>query len=186
MTDKDRQASEYSLGTLSAGEREGAAKMMQNDEEFKKQVEDWDQRLAPLAGAVENQAPRPEVWQNIKKRMGKNNTTLPNGIEAVYKGDGNWRPVNDKVDVKSLFIDKEQGSESYLLRFQPEGTIDQHHHGDWNDECIVMEGTVVVGETQFGPGDFHVATRGAVHPRLYSPTGGVLFVRSRQVTGLSA
>lgn len=186
MTDKDRLASEYSLGTLSAEEREEVAKMMQSDKELEKLIEGWDQRLAPLAGALENQVPRPEVWQNIKKRMGKENTSLPKGIEAVYRDDGHWRPVNDKVDVKSLFIDAEQGSESYLLRFQPEGIIDQHHHGDWNDECIVMEGTVIVGETRFGPGDFHVATRGAVHPRLYSPTGGILFVRSKQVTGLSA
>ncbi len=183
MTDKDRQASEYSLGILSADERKDVAKMMQNDDEFIKLVDEWDNRLAPLAGAIETQALRPEVWQNIKNRMGKHNTSLPKGIEAVYKNDGQWRSVNEKVDIKSLFIDAELGAESYLLRFQPEGTIEQHSHGNWNDECIVMEGSVMVGEAEFGPGDFHVAKRGSVHPRLYSPTGCIVFVRSRQETG---
>ncbi len=186
MSSKDLIASEYALGTLSTSQRQDVSEKMEHDGELRQLVEEWELRLAPVANVSESVKPPKRVWQEIKKRMGTNNTSLPQGIEAVYHNEGEWRAVNDKVELKSLFVDADQASESYLLRFQPDGVIEQHVHGQWNDECIVLEGAITVGAVEFGPGDFHVATCGAEHPRLSSKKGGVLFVRSRQITGLPA
>lgn len=184
MRDRDILASEYALGTLAGEELEEAAKLYREQSDFRAAVKDWEYRLAPVGEAVEAVAPPSSVWQGIKGRLGQRNTSLPKGIAAVFASEGEWRPVNDKVHMKSLFVDPDQGSESYILKFMPGGTIEEHAHGDWNDECIVLEGEIQVGDVSMYPGDFHVATRGAAHPTLFSAAGGTLYVRSRQITGL--
>lgn len=185
-SEKDILASEYALGTLDADQRLEVERLLQDDPDFAKSVDEWNARLAPLVDAVESVDPPKSVWETVQRRMGKNNTALPAGVLAVTKDQGHWYSHSNNVEVKSLYIDEEMGSESYLLKFGPGGVVEEHAHGDWNDECIVMEGTIHVGGVSFGPGDFHVATRGAVHPRLYSEGGGVLFVRSRRITGVAA
>lgn len=184
--EKDILASEYALGTLDADQRLKAEQLMDSDPDFASLVAAWDGRLAPLADAIEDIQPPKSLWENIQKRMGRNNTALPPGVLAVNKDQGRWYKHSNNVEVKSLYIDEELGSESYLLKFGPNSVVEEHEHGDWNDECIVMEGTIFVGGVKFGPGDFHVATRGAVHPKLCSDSGGVLFVRSRRITGVAA
>lgn len=184
MRDRTILASEYALGTLVGEEQEEADRLYREQPDFRAMVDDWEHRLAPLGEAVDPIAPPASVWKEIRGRLGPQNKSLPKGISAVFAAEGEWRPVNEKVHLKSLFIDSEQGAESYILKFLPGGMIEQHSHGDWNDECIVLEGEIRVGDVPMKPGDFHVATRGAAHPTLYSEMGGMLYVRSRQVTGV--
>lgn len=184
MRDWSLLASEYVLGTLVPEHRREAEQLLKDEPAFRQAVSEWENRLGSLAEAVEPVNPPASTWDAIQSRLGKQNTGLPKGIAAVYANEGEWKPVNENVYMKSLFVDPIQGSESYLLKFLPGGVIDEHAHGEWNDECIILDGEISVGGVPMGQGDFHVATRGAVHPRLYSETGGTLFVRSRQVTGL--
>lgn len=184
MRDWNILASEFALGTLSAEDQKEAEQLLESQPEFQQAVAEWEAQLGTLSEAVEPVAPPASTWGGIQRRLGNQNTSLPKGIEAVYANEGEWRPVTEKVYLKSLFVDPEQGSEAYLLKFLPGGAIEEHSHGDWNDECIILDGEIAVGGVPMSSGDFHVAVKGATHPRLFSETGGTLFVRSRQLTGL--
>jgi len=176
---------EYGSGSSRDGRQNAEDDSAGPDNEVSAMVEDWQNQPLAVAEMTKQVAPTQRVWQAVSRRMGKNNTVLPKGIEAVYWGDGDWWQLSENVDVKSLFIDEEQNTECFLLRIGPGGVVEPHFHDGFNDECIVVEGVIMAGDVRFGAGDFHVARKGSVHPALHSDDGGILFVRSERVTEIA-
>lgn len=182
MKDNETDAAEYALGVLTPKEREHLVSSADQDSDLGKYIDAWQAGFSKLSEAVDPVAPPAQVWQKLERRIGPENTTLPRGVEAVPYEKGGWWKFGDGVDVKSLFIDDEQDTESFLLRIEAGCQVEPHHHDGFHDECIVVEGDISVGDVRFGPGDFHVATSGSVHPPLSSERGGILFVRSKRIT----
>ena len=52
-----------------------------------------------------------------------------------------------------------------------------HGHAEL-EECLVLEGDILIGGVRFGAGDYHAAFEGTRHPEFTSLGGGVMFVRS--------
>ena len=46
------------------------------------------------------------------------------------------------------------------------------------EECLVLEGEMIIAGVRFGPGDYHLAPAGIVHGELSSRTGGLIFIRT--------
>lgn len=182
MKEKETEAAQYALGVLAPNERDRVALSAGNDRSLRKTIANWEMELSRFSEVVEPSVPPHRVWNAIDRRIGRKNTALPVGVEAVPHDQGEWWQLDEGVDVKSLFIDDEQDTESFLLRIMPGCRVEQHQHDGFHDECIVVEGDIIVGDVQFGPGDFHVATSGSVHPPLSSEHGGILYVRSKRIT----
>ncbi len=64
----DRLASEYVLGTLTGGARRRFAKVLTVSPAARAAVQQWEQRLQPLAGSVPPIEPPPRVWTAIAAR----------------------------------------------------------------------------------------------------------------------
>ena len=96
---------------------------------------------------------------------------------TVRAGEGDWTTISPGVEKKLLFLDRELGEESYLLRFAPGGHLPAHGHTQ-KEECVMLEGEVVIGETSYRAGDYHLVFAGMGHLPLASPTGALVFVRS--------
>ena len=88
---------------------------------------------------------------------------------------GQWVEIVPRVHLKRLHRDGD--ARSYLLRLEPGGVLPRHHH-DGDEECIVMEGEVFLGDLRVAAGDYHLAPRGATHGEIRSPRGALLFIRS--------
>lgn len=184
MTDKEphnKDGSGSSPGVRLNNESDG----VRRDNAISAIAEDWQSLPLAITEMKMHSPSTMRVWQAVARRMGKNNTVLPKGIEAVYWDDGDWWQLSENVEVKSLFIDEEQNTECFLLRIAPNGVVEPHFHDGFNDECIVVEGVIIVGDVRFNVGDFHVARKGSVHPALHSDSGGILFVRSQRVTEIT-
>ena len=65
----DRLASEYVLGTLIGGARRRFDKVLNASPAARAAVEQWEQRLQPLAGSVPPIEPSPRVWSAIEARI---------------------------------------------------------------------------------------------------------------------
>lgn len=63
-------AAEYVLGTLSGAARKRFEGMLQADAGLRAIVNAWEQKLAPLHEAVAPLSPPPQVWSNIRRRLG--------------------------------------------------------------------------------------------------------------------
>lgn len=89
--------------------------------------------------------------------------------------DGVWQPFLDGVQIKVLREDG--GTMSYLLRLEPGACLPAHRHPA-DEECIVVEGCLRVGtQVEVGPGGWHLAHRGALHPTISTETGATVFLR---------
>ena len=75
-----------------------------------------------------------------------------------------------------LHVDRAQRTRSFLLRLDPGATLPGHDHpGD--EECMVLEGEMIIAGLRLGPGDYHLGRRGLPHGAISSPGGGLIFIR---------
>jgi anti-sigma factor ChrR (cupin superfamily) len=125
-----------------------------------------------LAPAELPQAERDRMRANILARMDPPPLTY-----TVRFKEGQWLSVGPGVEVKVLRIDRESNTQTVMFRMQPGSQIVSHPH-HLEEECLVMEGEILVGEHRVGAGDMHIAQPGAQHPPILAPRGALLCVRS--------
>ncbi|HRD85916.1 MAG TPA: cupin domain-containing protein [Rubrivivax sp.] len=94
---------------------------------------------------------------------------------TIAADDGDWHPFVEGVSIKVLR--EHQGTLSYLLRLAPGACLPPHRH-PVDEECIVLEGRLRVGtRVDIGPGAYHLAHGGALHPTISTRTGATIFLR---------
>jgi anti-sigma-K factor RskA len=65
MPEDELLAAEYALGVLAGADRAAAERRIASERGFASMVADWEQRLAPWAGEVDEVPPPPQVWDAI-------------------------------------------------------------------------------------------------------------------------
>jgi len=65
MPEDELLAAEYALGVLAGAERTAVAERISRDPAFAVLATEWEARLAPWAGAIDEVAPPPSVWDGI-------------------------------------------------------------------------------------------------------------------------
>ncbi len=94
---------------------------------------------------------------------------------TVVPDDEGWRPFLDGIRIRVLH--ERDGVLSYLLRLAPGACLPAHRHPQ-DEECVVVEGWLQVGTREaFGPGSYHRAHAGALHPTIRTETGATIFLR---------
>lgn len=78
-------AGEYALGTLDAGDRAEAERLLETDAAFARHVREWEERLSPLAEAEDPVQPPASAWTRIA-------ATLPSAPVAASN------PLSDLAD----------------------------------------------------------------------------------------
>ncbi len=169
-------AAEYALGTLGAAERERFAQALARDQHLQGLVEDWQSRLAPLAENIDPVEPPPQLWATIEKSIDDEDAVLP-GTITVHAEDEDWRTIAPGVDVKLLYINREEGYQNLLLRCAPGARIPSHDHRQ-SEEAFVLEGSLEVGPKFLKAGDYHIALAGTPHPDIISKAGCLIYLRT--------
>jgi len=174
--DLDAQAGEYVLGTLEGAERTAFEARLAADPAARASVEAWERHLGPaVMAATLDQAPGDDVWQRLDTTLSARQAEDFGGI-TVRRDSGTWQPLAPGADIKLLWIDEAARTRSFLLRLAPGARVPAHPHPT-TEECFVVSGDMVIGETTFHAGDYHAALAGIDHPVLSSRGGGVVFIR---------
>ena len=174
--DLDALAGEYFLGTLSGDERQTLEADMKRDAGLRDRVEAWERRLGPaVLAATQSVEPPPGLLDKILGVIDGRQQVDFGGV-TVRANEGEWVPLARGSEVKILLVDKVKRERSFLLRLAPGGHVPGHDHPT-TEECMVLSGDMVIGDTVFYPGDFHAALAGVKHPPLTSRNGGVVFIR---------
>ncbi len=95
---------------------------------------------------------------------------------TIRQNEGNWIKIAPKIEKKQLFIDREKGIESYLLKIKPGVEVPAHQHAD-DEYCLVLEGSVDFDDIHLKAGDYHVARKGSLHGKAYSQEGALLYLQ---------
>ena len=94
---------------------------------------------------------------------------------TVADSQGDWHAFGEGIRIKPLR--ERDGVLSYLLRLAPGASLPAHRH-PIDEECVVLQGRLRVGsQLEIGPGAYHLAHQGALHARISSVEGAVLFLR---------
>jgi quercetin dioxygenase-like cupin family protein len=101
----------------------------------------------------------------------------PENTETIRGEDLAWHEVFPKVWAKVMKRDVANNLPIMLFRMEPGGVVPAHAH-KLDEECLVLEGEVMVGSHPVRKGDMHIARAGARHPDLWTRTGALVMVRS--------
>ena len=128
--------------------------------------------LAPIEPALERASA-------LRERILERERRDPKRFVTVRTTDGSWQTLAPKVAIKML--DDDGTMQAFLLRLDPGARLPAHHHSV-DEQCIVLEGSVRLGEVEASAGDYHVALAGSTHGDIVSMTGALLFLRTRSGT----
>lgn len=129
--------------------------------------------LAALLEAGSPMPPPPGLRGKVldrARRAGRMDATV------VRAGEGAWRTVDEGIEVKTLLYDRAADSVTFLLRAAPGASLPGHaHHAV--EECLVLEGEFIIGDVTLRAGDFQYGNQGEAHPRAYTETGVLVYLR---------
>ena len=100
---------------------------------------------------------------------------IPTDFVTVRLHDGAWRQLAPDVFEKPLVT--ADGLVARLIRMAPGAVLPAHDH-DSDEESVVLEGEVWLGEEFCVAGEFHFAPRGLSHAPVRTGRGCLLYVRS--------
>ena len=102
------------------------------------------------------------------------------GVTSTVRPDqGEWEKFSPRIKLKVLRREADGSSMSYLLKLEPGAFLVPHKHS-MDEECVVLEGEVMIGTELVGPGSYHLAPRGMVHQPIRSEHGAILFIRGKE------
>ncbi len=79
------------------------------------------------------------------------------------------------VWTKTLFVDRQRGYHTSLVRLDPGSSYPAHRHAE-TEELFVLEGDFVFHGQRLGPGDYCRAEAGTLHQNSRSESGGTFLV----------
>jgi anti-sigma factor ChrR (cupin superfamily) len=130
-----------------------------------------DDALATPAGNGTDAQAQARVRSRLLRRVAADSTPRH---ATVHAAEGDWQPFGPGVSIKVL--NEAGGVMSYLLRLAPGAKLLAHRH-PIDEECVVLEGRMCIGELVLEPGSFHLGRQGVLHDRLHSPEGALIFLR---------
>jgi quercetin dioxygenase-like cupin family protein len=108
------------------------------------------------------------VHERLLRRINADKNTLYCAHDA-----GQWQTINAEIEIKKLM--KNAASQAVMLRFKAGASLPAHAHYT-DEECVVLDGEVTIGDTTVKAGDYHFAPRQSKHEQLTSRTGATLFI----------
>lgn len=171
-------AAEYVLETLAEKERFEFERKLRVDPTLQRRVEDWQDRLGLLAEGGATVEPSAGLWEAIEAETATLEQLPSPTLITIRQDETNWQTVGVGLQRKVLFINREEGYQSFFLRIAPGAKVPAHEHC-LTEECVVLEGEMIVGAERLYAGDYQVAEVGSVHEEIRSETGGLVFIRAQ-------
>lgn len=131
--------------------------------------------LAQILAAIEPEPLDEHSAARIKRKLLRRiaAASTPQHLTAA-PGPADWQPFGEGLSIKVLH--ESEGIMSYLLRLAPGAGLPAHRH-PVDEECVVLEGEVQIGELRVGTGGFHLGRKDILHDSLCSAEGAVIYLR---------
>lgn len=141
-----------------------------------KQTEQQSPLVAHNEPKTQQTKPNKRAYTEKSQDNPAQSSNLPNTLTIRAK-EGEWVEIRPKVKIKPLYLDRKAGSRSFLMQLQAGARWPTHEH-TYDEECIVLEGDVRIGDLSVSAGDYHLAPKGVTHGELTSDNGALLFLRA--------
>ncbi|MDJ0626676.1 MAG: cupin domain-containing protein [Rhodobacter sp.] len=173
MTEDDHlRAALMTLGLLDPADEADARRQEADDPGFAALAAHWAERF-DAADPVEPQAPSAGLWDRISDRV---DDAISAPETHTHRRDaGIWEPLGPGIERKVVHTDRAAGTLSYFVRMQGGATLPIHTH-EMDEQCILLEGRLRIGDLVFEPGDFQLAHAGGKHVPIHAQTDCLFFI----------
>jgi anti-sigma factor ChrR (cupin superfamily) len=134
--------------------------------------------LAANAGLISELAPadaaRRRMLANIMKRV-----SAPT-MQVIRRDEGQWRAILPGVSIKILREDADERNQTTLWRLQPGASVPKHQHTQ-NEECLLLEGSIVHANVEYFVGDYLLSPAGMAHDVFFAPKGALFLIRGEHI-----
>jgi hypothetical protein len=131
--------------------------------------------VAQISEAIEPEPLDRGTRDRIKSKLLRRIAADTTGRHLTEQPDSDsWQTFGDGISIKVLH--EADGVMSYLLRLAPGASMPAHRH-PVDEECVVLEGEVQIGELRVAAGGFHLGRKDILHDRLCSAEGALIFLR---------
>jgi len=172
--DLDRTAAAYALGIARGAARAAIEARLSGDPALQAKIKLWQETFVAFDLAARRQAPPAGLFDKVLDAIGADETELP-GTRTRRAGTGVWTEMSPGVTYTVLFEDSVAKRRSILVRALPGSDYGAHFHDEGHEECLVLEGDLIMGDLKLLPGDFHVAEKGSTHPAATTRSGCLLY-----------
>jgi ChrR Cupin-like domain len=173
--DLDQTAAAYALGILRGAPRAAIEERLSSDLALQAKIKLWQENFIALDLAAGRQVPPAGLFDTIVAAIGINEAAL-SGTLTRRAGTGIWTEMSPGVTYTILFDDPVTKRRSMLVRALPGATYESHFHDEGHEECLILEGDLVMGDLKLLAGDFHLAAKGSSHPPATTVSGCLLHI----------
>ncbi len=172
--DLDQTAAAYVLGIARGAARAAIGARLSSDLALQVKAKTWQDNFIAVDLAAGRQAPPAGLFDTILDAIGAGETELP-GTQTRRAGTGIWTEMSPGVTYTVLFEDPVAKRRSILVRALPGSNYRAHFHEKGHEECLVLEGDLIIGDLKLLPGDYHIAAKGSTHPAATTMSGCLLY-----------
>ena len=174
--DLDQTAAVYVLGISRGAARAAIEARLSGDPALQAKVKLWQENFVALDLAAGRQVPPAGLFDTILDAIDAGAGEELSGTLTRRAGTGVWTEMSPGVTYTVLFEDPVAKRRSMLVRALPGATYEFHFHDEGHEECLVLEGDLIMGDLKLSAGDFHLAAKGSSHPPAYSAAGCLLHI----------
>jgi hypothetical protein len=172
--DLDQIAAAYALGISRGAARAAIEARLLRDPALQAKVKLWQENFVALDLAVGRLVPPAGLFDTILDAIDASETELP-GTQTRRAGTGGWTEMAPGVSFTVLFEDPVAKRRSILVRALPGSNYGAHFHAEGHEECLVLEGDLIMGDLTLLAGDYHLAAKGSTHPAATTRSGCLLY-----------
>ena len=136
--------------------------------------------LAALAGLVPEADPGIDARGRMRAALMAKVAKPEPTTHVLRAGQGEWMPLLPGIHIKTLRIDREKGTQTTLWRVDPGARVPPHPHSH-EEECLVIEGSIIQNGIEYLPGDYLLADPGEKHAPFDAPRGALFLIRGELV-----
>ena len=137
--------------------------------------------LAAMAGLVPDAEPTSEARARLRQSlMAKVSGERAPTTHVLRQDEGEWQALLPGILIKTLRKDPATGTQTTLWRVAPGAVVPPHPHSH-EEECLVIEGSIIKDGVEYFPGDYLLAEVGERHTAFESPRGALFLIRGELV-----
>jgi hypothetical protein len=173
--DLDQTAAAYALGIARGAARAAIEARLSSDPALQAKIQHWQENFVALDLAAGRQAPPAGLFDTILDAIDTGAREQLPGTQTRRAGTGAWTEMAPGVSFMVLFEDPVAKRRSILVRALPGANYGAHFHAEGHEECLVLEGDLIMGDLKLLPGDYHIAAKGSTHPAATTMSGCLLY-----------
>jgi anti-sigma factor ChrR (cupin superfamily) len=102
-------------------------------------------------------------------------------MQVVRREQGQWHSIFPGVSIKVLHENTQEHTHTTLWRLQPGASVPRHRHSI-DEECLILEGSILHAGTEYFAGDYLLSPKGVPHDQFIAPQGALFLIRGEHLS----